>query len=401
MNHLLYMEHPEILEFEAQILDIQQRPDGLFAVYLDQSFFYPTGGGQEHDTGFLNEGRVLDVIKDENHPPSILHLVDRPLDHGPVTARIDPERRLRHMQHHTGQHLLTQCFLQHLNLETVSSNINGYSPSTLDLPMNDLENSQISAVERLANQIVFENRPVRAFFASQEDLAELPLRKQPPATSSVRIVEISGFDWTPCAGTHCSATAQVGIIKITRRERMRDSLRIHFVAGLQAYELFTTTVETISTLSSQFSLHPNDLAQVMTSQAAQLKQALKDLQEQRSKALAGEALLLAVEAQQRPEDPESLVRFYEGRPAGELRLLAEALRKRYSGTACLFTHDGSKLTAIVICGDKSRYSARQVLDHWLQPLGGKGGGDDRIAQGGAQLTSEAYQAIIHRSPVDF
>ncbi len=397
MNNLLYMEHPDVLEFEANVLDLLPPKNGLFAVTLDRSFFYPTGGGQEHDTGLINDARVVDVIKDENRSLSIIHLVDRAIADGPVTARIDPERRLRHKQHHTGQHLLTQCFLQLFNLETISANINGYSPSTLDLPVNDLGREQIDNAELLANQVIYENRLVRAFFASQDELAGLPLRKQPPVTEAIRIVEITNFDWTPCAGTHCSATGQVGVLKITRAEHLRDNLRIHFVAGLQAYELFTSTSETVATLSSQFSLRPDDLVQAINNQASQLRQAQKDIQELRSKALANEAQLLAVEAQ-KTQNPLSLVRFFERRPASELRLLAEELRKAYPGTACLFTHDGAKLTIIVICGNQSQQSARMVLNKWLAPFGGKGGGDDQMAQGGSKMTPETYQVFIRQVP---
>jgi len=396
MIDLLYIDHPEILDFEATILQVQEKPKGVYAVYLDRSYFYPTGGGQEHDTGFLNDARVVNVMKDNTHSPSLIHIVDRPLVPGPVRARIDSERRFRHMQHHTAQHLLTQCFVQRLQLDTISANINGYSPTTLDLPVNDLSHDQLSDVELLANQVMFEDRPVRSFIASQADLAELPLRKQPPVTEAIRIVEIKGFDWTPCAGTHCTATGQVGLIKITRTEHIRESLRIYFVAGLQAYELFTSSFEMISSLSSQFSLHPKDLASMVMCQAAQLKETQKELQKLRNQSLANEAQSL-VETALKSGSEYVLVRFFDGRPALEVRLLAEELRKIFHGIACLFTFDANKLTAIVISGDQGQQTARLVLDQWLAPIQGKGGGDAVMAQGGAKMTVEAYQEFKQQS----
>jgi alanyl-tRNA synthetase len=395
MNNLLYIENPEILEFEANILNVQEKQTGLYTVILDRSYFYPTGGGQEHDTGFLNEAKVIDVIKDENHSPALIHIVDRLLIPGPVTARIDVERRFRHMQHHTAQHLLTQCILQRLNLETVAANINGYSPTSLDLPVKAILQDQIQDVERLANQVIFENRPVQSYFSSQADLEKLPLRKQPPLVETIRIVEISGFDWTPCAGTHCASTGQIGLLKITRTEHLRDHLRVYFVAGLQAYDLLTSTYEIVTSLCSQFSLHPKDLATMVTTQAAQLKQTQKELRELRMANLVNEAQCLANTAHL-TSNGLSLVKFFDGRPASEVRLLAEELRKIFHGLACLFTFDESKLTAIVISGDQSLQSARTILNHWLSPIQGKGGGDDKMAQGGAKMTQESYQEFIRQ-----
>ncbi len=396
VTDLLYMQHPEILDFQANLLDIEEQANDLFAVRLDRSYFYPTGGGQEHDTGWINDARVLNVLKDEKQSPGILHWIDRPLVPGPVSARIDADRRFRHMQHHTAQHLLTQCFLQSLGLETTSANINGFSPSTLDLPVTTLDSSRLDEVERFANQVIFENRFVRAFFAAPDELVQFPLRKQPPVSTAIRIVEIAGFDWSPCAGTHCNATGQVGILKITRTERVRDNLRIHFVAGLQAYEIFASTYAITSALSSQFSLHPGNLVQAMSNQADQLKQAQKEILDLRKKFLAAEARSLAEEARNGNAYPR-LIRFFEGRPALEIRFLAEELAKVYPGLSCLFTHDGQALTACFSSSKDCQLSARQELARWLSSVGGKGGGDDRFAQGGAKMTGEVYRALSQQS----
>ncbi len=176
VTDLLYMQHPEILDFQANLLDIEEQANDMFAVRLDRSYFYPTGGGQDHDTGWINDARVVNVLKDDKQSPGILHWIDRPLVRGPVSARIDADRRFRHMQHHTAQHLLTQCFLQSLELETISANINGSSPSTLDLPVNSVDSGRLDEVERFANQVIFENRFVRAFFAAPDELVQFPLR---------------------------------------------------------------------------------------------------------------------------------------------------------------------------------------------------------------------------------
>src|SRR5512137_1411958 len=135
---LPYLEDPATLEFEAEVIEKLTLPGGRIGVILDRSYFYPTGGGQEHDTGILGNARVVDVYKDEaSAEPRLIHVIDEAIDGelplGPVTGKIDAERRLRHMQHHTAQHLISQCFIRLFDIESISSNINGYSPSTLDL----------------------------------------------------------------------------------------------------------------------------------------------------------------------------------------------------------------------------------------------------------------------------
>ena len=142
-----YLTDPLTLEFEAQILETFPLPGQRQGILLDQTYFYPTGGGQEHDTGFLGESAVLDVYKDD--AGRIVHVV-ADLPPGPrAAARIDHDRRLRHTQHHTVQHLLSQCFLQLLEIRSVSVNINGYSPSTLDLAVAALSKALLASRQNM------------------------------------------------------------------------------------------------------------------------------------------------------------------------------------------------------------------------------------------------------------
>jgi len=160
--------------------------------------------------------------------------LDRPVPAGPAHARIDRERRLRHMQHHPAPPLLNQCFLRLFDLETVSANINGYTPSTLDLPAPAVTKEQLDRAEELANELIYADLPVKAYFVSPEAVNALPLRKQPKVKENIRVVEIEGFDWTPCGGTHSPATGSLGALKIIKTERQNEKTRVHFMAGRQA-----------------------------------------------------------------------------------------------------------------------------------------------------------------------
>lgn len=390
----LYYDDPHTLEFEAEVRQLVTLPDGRLGVILDHSYFYPTSGGQEHDTGWLGPARVIDVFKDpadELHGPTI-HVVDRELAPGPLQARIDPQRRLAHMQHHTAQHLLTQCFVRAAGLDTLSANINGDSPSTLDLNGGPSK-PQVEQAERLANQTVYADLPVKTYFVNPEEIARLPLRKPPAVNENIRIIEIDGYDFSACGGTHVARTGSIGLVKVTRVERLKDKTRIHFVAGEQALDLFRACFDSVTALSAQMSLHPNELTGAVERQGEQLRAAQKELQALRLKLIPLEAQELLAAA---PEnDGQRLVRAkFEGRPAGDLRLLAAEFKAIPGVAALLASYEGGKLSLVTVCGPGSRHNAQDTLRRLLAPLNGRGGGDAALAQGGIPATPEQWQQFL-------
>ena len=226
---------PLTLEFTAQVTESRPLDGGRFGLVMPRTFFYPTSGGQEHDTGTIGGAKVLDVYKDNG---DILHIVDKSLTPGEYPARIDRERRIRAMQHHTAQHILSASFLEVADIDSLSANINGENPSTIDLEVGEVSPEIIQRAEEFANGIFFENRTVKAYNVTQDEITNLPMRKPPKVSGSIRVVEVDGFDYTPCGGTHCPNTGMVGLLKIVRTERVNKKLRIHFVAGYQALKYF-------------------------------------------------------------------------------------------------------------------------------------------------------------------
>lgn len=395
----LYFEAPLTLEFDATVVENLTLADGRLAVLLERSYFYPTGGGQEHDTGWLGAAQVLDVFK-EDDPRRVVHVVDRPVPLGPTPARIDAERRLRHMQHHTAQHLLTQCFVHLFGLDTLSANINGYTPATLDLPAQSLLPEQLSRAENLANQFIYENRPVQAYFVTPEELAALPLRRAPKVSEDIRIVEIDGFDYTPCGGTHCSATGQIGAIKIVRTEKQNERTRVHFVAGWQALELFQASFETASSLAASLSVSPRDLIETVGRIHEQLQKTQKELQALQYERLGWEASRLAAAAQI-IHGRRVVLALFPGRPAGELRTLGVELAKQPGLISVLAAVDGQKLAILAACSEDTNLAARELLVRLLAPFGGRGGGDARLAQGGGSVVdAEEVESLLRKVLVD-
>jgi len=389
-----YFENPLKFEFDAQVVETQLLEDGRFGVILDQTYFYPTGGGQESDRGVLGDVPVVDVRRDEA-TSSVIHVVESELlpPPGPVLAKIDGRRRLRHMQHHSAQHLLSACFTNLFDLETLSAHISGDSPSSIDLPETVFDAAKLAEVEALANEIVFENREVKTYIVEQEQAQTVPLRRPPKVEGDVRVVEIDGFDYSACGGTHCLSTGMIGLVKIIKTERQNRKTRLYFMAGAQALEYFQAVHEAVSALAEELSIHWGDLVGTVRGQAEELKQAQRDLRTLRKERIAFEAEELAAAA--KPVGDYGLVmESYEARPVDELQALAKLLMGKQSLIAALATYDGEKTAVVVACSEDVDIRAGELIKNILAPIDGRGGGGPQLAQGGGSATREQFQAIF-------
>jgi alanyl-tRNA synthetase len=391
-SQLLYQQDVTVLEFEAQVVEIFPLHDNRMGVVLDRTYFYPTGGGQEHDTGMIGTAKVVDVYKaDENS--HLIHVVEGQVSPGQVHAHIDAERRLRNMQHHTAQHLLTQCILRQTGYETVSANINGYSPSTLDIIAPQVDKDALDQAEHMANGIIYEDRPVKTYFVTPDELQAIPLRRPPKVNENIRIVEIDGFDYSPCGGTHVLHTGSIGLLKVLKTEKVNDRQRIYFSAGLQAMDMFHEMYDVITGMAIQLSTAWQDIPAVLSKQADQLGAAQKELQVLHQAGIKYEAAELVSHAEL--QDGSKVVQaVFEARPVPELRLLADELKKYAEVIAYLASYDGQKVSLVVSCGEKSSQDAKSLLIAVLSQINGRGGGDARLAQGGGAATAEQFRAML-------
>jgi alanyl-tRNA synthetase len=390
-TQLLYLNDSSKLEFEAMVERVLPLPGGRCGAVLDGSYFYPTGGGQAYDTGFLGERRVLDVYKDEQ-AGEVVHVLDGEISPGLVSGRIDAMRRLRHMQHHTAQHLLTQCFLQVAGLDTVSAHISGDKPSSFDLPAPGIDAGSLARAEELANQVVFEDRAVKGYFVTPQELSRLPVRRPPSVSEDIRIVEIDGFDHVPCGGTHCTSTGMLGLVKVVRQERQGEQLRISFVAGWQALDLFRQSFDTLGSLAAQAGTAARELPALFERQSEQLRLAQHELQALHAERVELEAGRLAQAAETCGGKRVALAAL-PPRPGG-LRPLGEALARQPGLAAVLGMYENGKVSLLVACAPDSGVDARRLLQELLAPSGGRGGGSPGLAQGGFAAPEDPIPALL-------
>ncbi|HWW82419.1 MAG TPA: alanyl-tRNA editing protein, partial [Vicinamibacterales bacterium] len=193
MTERLYYSNPYLQAFDARIERVRSDDSGRLVVTLDRTAFYPTSGGQPFDIGTIERCRVVDVNDEDDG--SVGHVVEGEWQLGPgqpVHGEIDWVRRFDHMQQHTGQHVLSAAIDRLCHVRTVSFHL-GALVSTIDLAR-ELTTTELSAAEAEANRVVWEDRPVTIRYASAEEAARLPLRKESVREGTLRLIDVQEFD---------------------------------------------------------------------------------------------------------------------------------------------------------------------------------------------------------------
>jgi alanyl-tRNA synthetase len=229
----LYYSDSHLIEFEARVVAQSERVSGWTAVALNRTAFYPTGGGQPSDTGTLDDARVVECIDDDKN--GIWHVLQgRAPEVGTIVkGRVDWSRRLDHMQQHTGQHILSQAFVTLFNAPTHSFRVLEQS-CEIDVELSNPTTALIEKAVELANNVIWEDRAVTIHNVTSEEATAMPLRKDPARQGELRLIEIEGFDLTPCGGTHAFHTGEVGMIAVRCWERAKGVTRIECsVSSLQ------------------------------------------------------------------------------------------------------------------------------------------------------------------------
>jgi alanyl-tRNA synthetase len=390
-TELLYYTDPFTLDFTARITGKTILPDGRIGIALAQTYFYPTGGGQEHDTGTLGDARVIEVTIDD--AGDVLHIVDRDVIGEIVPARIDGERRRAFMQHHSAQHLLSHTFEHARDLETLSAKISIESPATIDLPAAQISESDLTRVENLANEIIREDRAIKSYFVAENEIGKIPLRRPPKVSGQIRIVEIDALDYSACGGTHCTQTGMIGVLKILRVEPRGDRTRIHFVAGQRALDYFQEEHAIVARLALDFSVAPKDILATVERQREALRAALAQIEELGAYKLRADAAQLIANAE-RIGTTRFVCEFLREQTIQQARALALILKNEANLVSVLATRDDAKIGLLVTCGEMTGVNANALLRKLLTDIGGRGGGDARLAQGGGAASDEQLRALL-------
>ncbi len=361
----LYYSQPWLRELDTRITS-QREVEGKYLVVLAETIFYPTAGGQPHDLGTINGIPILDVFEEDG---TVFHVLPEPLEGSSAHGVLDWPRRLDHMQQHSGQHLLSAIFQDEYGYRTESFHL-GAEYSSIDITTPDLTRQEQLAAEARANELILEDLPVFTYTLQPEEFGQVPLRKIPDLPGPLRIVEIQGFDYSPCSGTHVGKTGQIGLLKILKAERYKGMTRVYFLCGGRALEDYRRKHEICSELVALLAVPEGEVVERVSADLERRKELEKLVEE-----LQGELLeLRARELVSRSEGPFFLELPEASIP--EAQRLARAVLNLTQALVVINLGERLVLAHNLPAGP----NLGQLIKDQAQPLGGRGGGSPTAAQ---------------------
>ena len=377
----LYDENSYIREFDARVLSCEEGKNG-YEVVLDESAFFPEGGGQPADQGFLNDVRVTDVRDKKDY---VLHICSQSLKPGSlVHGRIDWERRFLHMQQHSGEHIFSGIVHRLHGYDNIGFHM-GKDFVTVDFS-GLLTEEEIAEAEKQANTVVLANERILAEYPCARELETLEYRSKMEIDGAVRIVTVPGADVCACCGTHVKRTGEIGPIKVTSSEHYKTGIRLTLEIGWRALEDYEEKHRNVKAISALLSVKPEE-----TAAAVQKQQEL--MQELRLQNNGLKQRLFEMMVKERPEGQEKTVIFEDGLNAVEIRKLADMLSER-TGLAAVFSGSDGEGYKYVVC---SRQKDAAALGKDLnRELNGRGGGKNPMIQGSVQAEKAQIREFFEK-----
>lgn len=402
----LYYSDSFVRTFAGVVSDVRELAGGnvepIWRLSLDRTAFYPTSGGQPFDTGRLSatlrDGTAVKVLVEqveEDEQGAVWHFVGKPLAAGTcVEGQIDWERRFDHMQQHTGQHLLSAVFLRELQAETISFHL-GESTSMIDLARGPLAHHSLEKVERIANEIIGEDRPVTMRFVSRSEaeamLAAGKLRKLPDRQGEIRLIDIADYDNNACGGTHVRSTGQIGGVLVRTVEKISRGVRVEFVCGSRAVRTARADFVILSEAAALLSTGAKELPATVGRMLTEGKANAKERQKLREELAMFQGAKLAMEAP--IENGLRLVEHaWRDRDRDFVKLLASRTAAAAVRTAIIFSaNEADPVRVFVARSSDLDFNCGQILREALAHLGLRGGGSADFAQG--EVPAEQEKAL--------
>ena len=372
----LYYTDAYQTSFTATVVDCLPQKKG-WAVVLDKTCFYPEGGGQPGDRGFLNEIPVTDTQEKEGQ---VLHYTDTPMEIDiSVAGQIDWERRFDLMQQHSGEHMVSGVINRRWGYDNVGFHM-GADMITIDFS-GILTEQQLLEVELEVNQRIWQNLAVKCYYPSPEELKDIPYRSKKELSGLVRIVEFPEADICACCGTHVNFTGEIGLVKLLSVEKFHSGVRVEMLSGLRAYKYLTEAQQQNKKVSQLLSAKVMETAKAVENLAAELEN--KKLQLFRL-----ENARFAEKAEELRDKGDIFVKLDELGADG-VRRAAIAIQETCGGRAVVFS--GSDETGYKYAAGHPGGDLREWVRGFNAALKGRGGGKPGFVQGSVTAT---WQEIV-------
>lgn len=396
MTEAIFDRDPRELTFTARVLSCEERKgeagERCWAVVLDRTAFFPEQGGQKADRGTLGGASLLDA---EIHEGVITHLLDAPLELGSeVCGKVDWGRRFDFMQQHTGEHILSGLANRLYGAENVGFHLSEREVQ-LDFSV-QLSEAELEALEHAANQAIFRDIPVKAYYPNAEELAALNYRQKKELTGAIRIVELEGVDCCACCAPHVARSSEVGILKILSAMNYKGGTRLYIACGMRAVKDYAARIREAQQLSKLLSAPQGELS------AAVVRVQEKAMAAEQCAAETALALILArAEAEIREKaqmheppkaEEDGLCLILPPLPESALQRAVKPLKELFSGVVALFSGDDESGYAFLMFGDSGDW--KPFLAE-LRTRGGKGGGGKDRVQGRLLCRAKELHTIFH------
>lgn len=378
MTQKLYQTDSYRREFTGTVLSCEPLKKG-YAVTLDRTAFYPEGGGQPSDHGTLGQAHVVDV---QEKADSVIHTTDSPLTIGTmVKGTVNWPRRFSHMQQHTGEHIVSGIVHQLFGAENVGFHM-GTDLVTVDFDV-ALTTEQVEQIELLANQVIWENRPIEILFPNGSELEKLQYRSKKELTGQVRIITIPGCDTCACCGTHTEFTGEVGIIKLLSCQNYKGGVRISMLCGNRALADYQIKNQNTAEISAMLSAKPDKIT-------AAVSRILQELTEQKQQYTQLQARMFAEKIDSLNPDGKQICLFYEELAPNEVRQLCSLLCEK-AALGAVFSKNEKGFSCAV---GAMQSDIRPLFAQMKAELSGRGGGTAQLSQGSVAAQKQQIEAFF-------
>jgi alanyl-tRNA synthetase len=379
MTEKLYYKDIYKIEFEANVVDLIQEKKA-WKVLLNKTCFFPEGGGQPPDKGWINNIPVIDVQKEGDF---IYHYLPENPGEDKIMGKIDLEWRKDFMQQHTGQHIISGALWKVGNYKTVSVHM-GMDYTTIEIDSPEISEEDLINTERLANQVIQSDMPVRFIQANHQEIDQFHLRKPCTRKGNIRLVKIGDFDCVACGGLHFDRTRNVELVKATGIEKIRGNVRITWKIGDRAFEDYRKKDKIITSLRSVLSTNEDMFVQKtreIQEEIINYKKKCNKFENRLAETIAQNLYTYRDQQNQERSTCRLITESREGENDSLMMKIMKSLLKRGSVLVCLVNTFSNKLQWCIGCSDDIHFPFDKIKDELLSIIGGKGGGRAPIWQG--------------------
>lgn len=384
MTNRVFYEDPYVAVWNSEIIGIEEK-DNKYLITLNETPFYPEGGGQPCDLGTIDGIKVSSVYEEGN---TVFHVLDEKPYNKKVKCVVDFERRFDHMQQHTGEHIISGLFLKNYSGANKGFHM-GEDYVTIDIDLSEISEDMIRHIEEEGNDVIYRNMEITTCVVTKDEAGRMPLRKELKVEEDIRVVMAGDIDCVACCGTHVAKTGEVGIIKIIRSERYKGMTRIYFKCGKRALRDYGKKFDIVTNLSRLLSTEEDTLTGKIEAQVANTKSLGKRINDLSTRLAEFEAKELIASSTN-----GIIEKSYTDRTMEELQFIAKYFEDKpyiiilssQAKNSLMMGHDGS---FSLHCG--------KLFKENIASFNGRGGGGPKRAQGSFEFQEDlkAFQNLLH------